>query len=554
MIDDVTKLTRRLHIRLYFNNKQTTKPVTNTKPTDSMATDLKTFSQFKPPSLWRPPMDELTKDKRLLLCKLLKLPYNIRPVPNRPANITTTQRAALRDLKNNTDIIVTPADKGSTTVVMDKANYVKEALRQLNTAKYYQRLSAPLTTNNYDNIATVLGRMRQLQQISHKQFLFLLPQPHTVKQRKFYLLPKIHKPADKWLDEHTPPGRPIVSDVNSESYNSSKLISALLAPFPPTLPSFVINSTAFKNKIAFQPAPAGTILVTADIDSLYTNMDTERCTTLTRQYLLTRFDCHLTDNIIQLLNICLHNNDFLFNNDCFLQTFGVAMGKSFAPPLANLYLSDFDHAACNNFHYKPTLYTRYIDDIFFTWEHGPDSLTLFCDYLNSLLPGIRLSFCTSTESVDFLDTTIFISNHSLLTKVFFKPTDKHSLLAHSSFHPHHTHKGILKSQFIRFKNLSCTFEHYISTCNTLIASLLNRGYKAKRMRSLANYIWHKYQPKERTDTTNAFFIPLTYNATNRLLADNIRTILADDPNTSSLRTIVAWQGNRNLRRHLRYYP
>ena len=52
---------------------------------------------------------------------------------------------------------------------------------------------------------------------------------------------------------------------------------------------------------------------------------------------------------MRLLELNLFNYDFSFNGDLYLQTKGVAMGKSFAPSLANIFLIPFDHFACNNF-------------------------------------------------------------------------------------------------------------------------------------------------------------------------------------------------------------
>ena len=44
--------------------------------------------------------------------------------------------------------------------------------------------------------------------------------------------PKIHKESHKWtIRDKIPPGRPIVSDVKSESYAISKFIDYHLAPF-----------------------------------------------------------------------------------------------------------------------------------------------------------------------------------------------------------------------------------------------------------------------------------------------------------------------------------
>ena len=66
---------------------------------------------------------------------------------------------------------------------------------------------------------------------------------------------------------------------------------------------------------------------------------------------------------MELLNIALHYNFFEFDHKLYLQTRGIAMGKSFAPNLANLYLLDFDNKAMFGFHTKPMLYFRFIDDL-----------------------------------------------------------------------------------------------------------------------------------------------------------------------------------------------
>lgn len=64
--------------------------------------------------------------------------------------------------------------------------------------------------------------------ITPKQGRYLMgelnPRPH-----RFYILPKIHKPPEKWtIPNVMPPGRPIVSDCGSETYHSAEYIE----PFP----------------------------------------------------------------------------------------------------------------------------------------------------------------------------------------------------------------------------------------------------------------------------------------------------------------------------------
>ena len=46
-------------------------------------------------------------------------------------NLTSKERQALYDLKNDKSIVIKSADKGSAVVVWDRENYIKEAEKQL---------------------------------------------------------------------------------------------------------------------------------------------------------------------------------------------------------------------------------------------------------------------------------------------------------------------------------------------------------------------------------------------------------------------------------------
>ena len=109
-----------------------------------------------------------------------------------------------------------------------------------------------------------------------------------------------------------------------------------------------------------------------------------------------------------LLELNLFNNYFGFNGDLYLQTKGVAMGKPFAPSLANIFLIPFDHFACNNFKIKPLAFFRYIDDIFFIWPGLVQELKEFELLLNFWNPSIHLTFNFSPSSVNFLDLSVYI--------------------------------------------------------------------------------------------------------------------------------------------------
>jgi len=89
--------------------------------------------------------------------------------------------------------------------------------------------------------------------------------------------------------------------------------------------------------------------------------------------------------------------------------------------------------------------------------------------------------------VEFLDTHVYKHRGAdgicrLKTKVFFKPTDTHQLLHKQSFHPAHTFKGIVKSQFIRFKQISSSHADYQQACSSLTKGVTPRGYTPAQLR------------------------------------------------------------------------
>ena len=53
----------------------------------------------------------------------------------------------------------------------------------------------------------------------------------------------------------------------------------------------------------------------------------------------------LVQNIIELLQFCLHNTYFFFQNKFYEQVEGTAMGSLVSPIVANLYMEHFEREA-----------------------------------------------------------------------------------------------------------------------------------------------------------------------------------------------------------------
>ena len=176
----------------------------------------------------------------------------------------------------------------------------------------------------------------------------------------------------------------------------------------------------------------------------------------------------------------------------------------------------------------------------------------FENYLNNLIPDIKINFEVSETEIAFLDVTIYKHNNTLQTKTFFKETDTHQLLHTDSFHPKHTFAGLIKSQLIRYKRLSSTQQDYTNTCKTLFSHLKDRGYNQSKLRKLQNNIWHNYTTSN-AKTAKIETIPIItdFCKIGTDLAKRIKnTIINSDTDTGNLKFITAYKNGKNLKKLL----
>lgn len=521
---------------------------------------------FMEPSSWTPPDNKLQPGTLLTIKKIVNATESVlhrrhiinnayAVLRNYQDNLSSEERRAIQQLRKDTTIIIKPADKGSATIVMDRRAYITEAYRQLNNPLYYRKLDQPIYMDNILHINTILGKMQEDGYITASQQRYLSAKP-TDNHRNFYVLPKIHKPREKWPQpDIMPEGRPIVSDVGSESYRVAEYIDHFIRPLSIGHTAYIKDTYCFVNKIRGRHIPKDAFLVTGDVTALYTNMDIDRTLAAVRRAFTTHADAERPDNyILQLLDFTLRHNDFQFNGEFFLQICGTAMGKSYAPGIADLYMQEFDDAATNTT--LQSLYSRFLDDTFFVWTGTLQQLLDYQAYINGIIPGITVTLNWSKTTVDFLDTTIYKERHigydTLLTRVHFKATDTHQLLHRHSFHPKHTTKGVLKSQLIRFRRISSSWADYNSACTILFRSLKRRHYNPRLMRRMKHEIWLQPPAARRTKQHDGTLLPIVipYNEIGVSLASEWRRIITANETFAHLRLINAYTTGRNLAQQL----
>lgn len=301
------------------------------KITDYFPLSNYTHTTFTFPSTWEPSWSNLNQPiKQLLTQDTATLSHYIADT-DRTDNLSKNKCVVLHQLVNNKNIIIKPADKGSKVVIMDKQQYAFEAHRQLSNTQYYKHITSTIHTDSRIKITDIISSLYYNKFITAKQhFLYGPDEPHA---RLFYLLPKIHKDAATWtVPNMIPPGRPIVSDCDSTTYNVARYTDHYLSPLSSLHPSYIKDTYHFLDVIRPITVPSASFLFTIDIDSLYTNINTNIGLRAVREIFIHHPDPKRPDSeILQLLEICLTHNDFTFNNQWFLQIQGTAMGHCYAP-------------------------------------------------------------------------------------------------------------------------------------------------------------------------------------------------------------------------------
>ena len=205
------------------------------------------------------------------------------------------------------------------------------------------------------------------------------------------------------------------------------------------------------------------LFCTLDITSLYTNIPHNEGTQAIKEFLAIHRDTNALPHnsyIIELLEVVLTNNYFDFNGKHYHQKSGTAIGTKLAPSYANLFMTKFEQIHVYAYHLQPTLWKRFIDDIFMIWPHGMDSLLEFIQHLNTVHPTIKFTSTISPSEIAFLDLIIYSRDNKLHTRLHTKSTDRHMYLNFHSEHPMNVKRSIPYSQFLRLKRIHSE-SHYL---------------------------------------------------------------------------------------------
>ena len=161
---------------------------------------------------------------------------NIEIPQNKYNNLTREERSALYNLKNDKNIVIKSADKGSAVVVWDRDDYIKEAEKQLGDKEIYEEVCndpEPLISTIYNAIEKIRKR-GDLNADTTKYFMVKDP-----TFARFYLLLKIHKRL------HDVPGRHVISNCGYYTKNISCFLDFHLQPLAREVKSYIEDTNDF---------------------------------------------------------------------------------------------------------------------------------------------------------------------------------------------------------------------------------------------------------------------------------------------------------------------
>ena len=160
-----------------------------------------------------------------------------------------------------------------------------------------------------------------------------------------------------------------------------------------------------------------------------------------------------TNDIMDLLNLCLTSTYFQYNGKHYRQLHGTAMGSPVSVVVAEIVMQNIEEQALATYKQTVPLWLRYVDDNF-TAVHK-DEIDIFHEHLNRQNADIQ--FTREVEDngkIPFLDCLVSRHDNKLQTTIYRKPTHTDRLLDQSSYNPT-SHKATTIRTLTRRAQLVC---------------------------------------------------------------------------------------------------
>jgi len=233
-----------------------------------------------------------------------------------------------------------------------------------------------------------------------------------------------------------------------------------------------------------------------------------------------------------LLNLSCKEPHFLFNEKVYKQIDGCAMGSTIAPIISGVFMSHIEKklfSSCPS-NCKPTLYRRYVDDVFSIFQTRNDAIK-FLKHINQLHPNLTFTMEEEeNKSLPFLDVLVSVNqDNTLSTSVYRKATFSGLGMNFYSFCDDRFKINSCKTLINRAYNISSSFIKFHNEINFLKDYFLRNCFPLRLFeKQVSMYLNNIFKPKLSVPTVNKepFYISFPHmGKLNRSFKKDLKTII-----------------------------
>ena len=202
-----------------------------------------------------------------------------------------------------------------------------------------------------------------------------------------------------------------MSSCGSVTYGVAKELAKILKPLVGKSPHHINSTQDFVEQVIHITLAPGECLSSYDVSALFTSVPVDPALNiikdlLVKDHTLKERTVMEVSDIILLLEFCLENTYFSFQDQFYEQVEGAAMGSLVSPIVANLYIEYLEQKALSSAPNPPRFWCRYVDDTFVI--HKEVNKQGFLQHINSVDPAIKFTVEDNKEdgSIPFLDTML----------------------------------------------------------------------------------------------------------------------------------------------------
>lgn len=422
--------------------------------------------------------------------------------PKVEQNLPPNEVAALKSLLKDNSIIIQKSDKGNSVVILDKTAYIERVTEILADTSKFQKLNVKkgkdfnYVRNQEKRITSVLYELNKKGSLSDADYNKLKPKGSAPSV--LYGLSKVHKT----VIDNKPKQRPILSAINTPTYNLSKFLVKILEPFTKNNHT-ARDSFTFANEVRSQNTQH--VMASLDVEALFTNIPLEETIDICVELVFSEGDVVHglnREDFRTLLSLATKESFIVFNGSYYKQIDGVAMGSPLGPTFANVFLCYHEEhwlSSCPA-DFKPKFYRRYVDDIFLLFDKH-EHVDKFKAYMNSRHHNMK--FTSELEELDllpFLDIKVIRAIGQFTTSVYRKPTFSGVYTNYSSFLPEIYKSGLIRTLLFRLYTICSDWQLIHQEIEHLRTVMRRNAYPDRLIDSVIHrFLAYLFAPKDRPD-------------------------------------------------------